>query len=137
MYCVYIILFSPAFNWYYYDENAQVHSVETPSCEIVAHRENFIDRPESYDLFSAKKCIFLAHEKTRTVWGAFLLPHTQPAPSIPTTLVPSLTLQLSDIVQSSLESPTLEFSLIICYIRDLNVWSRSKGKSSFAKYLSW
>jgi hypothetical protein len=39
------------------------------SCEIVALRENFVDRPESYDSFSAKSCIFFAHEKTRKVWG--------------------------------------------------------------------
>jgi hypothetical protein len=31
------------------------------SCDIVALRENFIDRPESYDSFSAKSCVFLAH----------------------------------------------------------------------------
>jgi hypothetical protein len=31
------------------------------SCETVALRENFVDRPESYDSFSAKSCIFLAH----------------------------------------------------------------------------
>jgi hypothetical protein len=31
------------------------------SCEIVAHRENFVERPESYDSFSAKNCIFLVH----------------------------------------------------------------------------
>jgi hypothetical protein len=33
------------------------------SCEIVALREKFVDRPESYDSFSAKSSIFLAHEK--------------------------------------------------------------------------
>jgi hypothetical protein len=32
----------------------------TPSCEIVALRENCVDRPESYDSFSAKSCVFLA-----------------------------------------------------------------------------
>jgi hypothetical protein len=32
-----------------------------PSCEFVALQENFVDRPESYDSFSAKSCIFLAH----------------------------------------------------------------------------
>ena len=31
------------------------------SCEIVALRKNFVDRPESYDSFSAKSCVFLAH----------------------------------------------------------------------------
>jgi hypothetical protein len=31
------------------------------SCDIVALRENFVDRPESYDSFSAKSCVFLAH----------------------------------------------------------------------------
>jgi hypothetical protein len=31
------------------------------SCDIVALRENFGDRPESYDSFSAKSCVFLAH----------------------------------------------------------------------------
>jgi hypothetical protein len=31
------------------------------SCDIVALRENFVDRPESYDSFSAKSCAFLAH----------------------------------------------------------------------------
>jgi hypothetical protein len=33
------------------------------SCEIVALRENFIGRQESYDSYSAKSCILLAHEK--------------------------------------------------------------------------
>jgi hypothetical protein len=31
------------------------------SYETVALQENFVDRPESYDLFSAKSCLFLAH----------------------------------------------------------------------------
>jgi hypothetical protein len=31
------------------------------SCDIVALRENFVDRPESYDLFSGKSCVFFAH----------------------------------------------------------------------------
>jgi hypothetical protein len=50
------------------------------SCEIVALWKNIVDRPESYDLFSAKSCIFLAHEKTRMVWGTSLCFHTQTAP---------------------------------------------------------
>jgi hypothetical protein len=132
-------------------------SVNCPkfSCEIVALRENFIDRPESYNSFSAKSCVFLAHglgvyfsiplhnlaqskvskipktftyysrtitnlahEKTRTVWGIFLHSHTQSDPKqgikqflrhFPTALVPSLILQIFDIIQSSLESYTREF----------------------------
>jgi hypothetical protein len=32
------------------------------SCEIVALRKNVADRPESYDSFSAKSCVFLAHD---------------------------------------------------------------------------
>jgi hypothetical protein len=60
------------------------HSIQTTSiqrkacfasCEIVALRENFVDRPESYDSFSAKSCVFL-----HTVWGIFLHPHTQTDP---------------------------------------------------------
>jgi hypothetical protein len=35
--------------------------MEPPSCEIEALRENFVDRSESYDSFSAKSCVFLAH----------------------------------------------------------------------------
>jgi hypothetical protein len=31
------------------------------SCEIVALQENFVDRPESYDSFRAKSCLFLAY----------------------------------------------------------------------------
>jgi hypothetical protein len=31
------------------------------SCDIVALRENFVDRPESYDSFSAQSCVFLAN----------------------------------------------------------------------------
>jgi hypothetical protein len=67
---------------------------------------------------TAKSCIFLAREKTCMVWGIFLHPCTEPAPKdgfkiflrhLTTTLVPSLILQISYIVQSSLESPTLEF----------------------------
>jgi hypothetical protein len=34
----------------------------TLSCDIVALRENFIDRPESYDSFRAKSCVFLVHD---------------------------------------------------------------------------
>jgi hypothetical protein len=95
--------------------NAFIHIC---SCEIVALQENFVDRPESYDLVYAKSCIFLAHEKTRTVWGILFHSHTQSDPKqgikkflrhFPTTLVPSLTLQISDIVHSSLQSPTLKF----------------------------
>jgi hypothetical protein len=79
----------------------------------------------------------------RTVWGTFLHSHTQPDTKegiknfprhFSTTLVPSLTLQISDIVYSSLERSTLEFSRIICKIRDLDVWSRGKGKSNFLRY---
>jgi hypothetical protein len=40
----------------------------------VALRENFVDRRESYDLFSAKSCIFLVHEKTHAVWVYFSIP---------------------------------------------------------------
>jgi hypothetical protein len=31
------------------------------SCETVALQENFVDRTESYDSFSAKSCAFLAY----------------------------------------------------------------------------
>jgi hypothetical protein len=40
-----------------------------PSCEIVALQENFVDRPESYDSFSAKSLYFL-----RTVGIYFSIP---------------------------------------------------------------
>jgi hypothetical protein len=30
-------------------------------CEVVALCENFVDRPERYDSFSAKSSVFLAH----------------------------------------------------------------------------
>jgi hypothetical protein len=87
-----------------------------PTCKIVALWKNVVDRPESYDSFSAKGCIFLAHEKTRTIWGIILHAPTAPRQGIKiflthltTTLVPSLTLQILDIVQSSLESATLQF----------------------------
>jgi hypothetical protein len=81
--------------------------IKVGSCEIVALRENFVDRPESYNSFSAKSCIFLAHEKTRTVWDIF-----------PTNQVPSPILQIPDIVQSSLESPTLKFALIFDHVAE-------------------
>jgi hypothetical protein len=122
----------------------QIRGVKKSSCQIVAHRGNFVDRPESYDSFRAKNCIFLALEKTRTLGVYFSIPihnltqskvskNAQDIFLLLSTLVRSLTLQISDIVQSSLESPTLEFSLIICYIRDLDVWSRGKGKSNFVR----
>jgi hypothetical protein len=38
-----------------------INFLGTDSCEIVALRENFFDRQESYDSFSAKSCVFLAH----------------------------------------------------------------------------
>jgi hypothetical protein len=88
------------------------------SCEIVALRENFDDRSKSYNSFSAKSCIFLAREKTRTVCGVYFHYHTHHDPKqgikkllrhFPFTLVQSLTLQIPEITQSSLESPTLEF----------------------------
>jgi hypothetical protein len=106
------------------------------SCEIVSLWENVVDRPDSNDSFSPESCICLAHEKTRTVWGIFLHPHTEPAPKhgikiflryFPATLVPSLTLQISDFVQSSLESPTLEFfayHLPYSRFRWLVLWQR-------------
>jgi hypothetical protein len=114
------------------------------SCEIIALQENFVDRPEGYDSSSAKSCIFLAHEKMCTVWGIFLHFHTQLdlkqaikkfVRHFPSILVPSLTLQISDIIQSSLENPTHKFSLIICHVRDLDVWSCGKGKSNFVRLL--
>jgi hypothetical protein len=102
------------------ETKACAHNIDPYSCEIVALRENYIDRPESYDSFSAKSCIFLAHEKTRTVWGIFFNSHTQPDPKqsikkkkllrhFPTTLrlVPSLTLQITDSSRATLENPTL------------------------------
>ena len=33
----------------------------TCSGEIVALLENFVDRPKTYDSFSANSCVFLAH----------------------------------------------------------------------------
>ena len=42
------------------------------SCEIVALREMFVDRPESYDSVSAKNCIFHAHG----LGYIFLFPYT-------------------------------------------------------------
>jgi hypothetical protein len=43
------------------------------SCEIVALWKNFVHRPESYDLNSAKSCVFIVHENMRTVLHLF--PH--------------------------------------------------------------
>jgi hypothetical protein len=109
------------------------------SCEILALRENFLDRPESYDSFSAKNCIFLAHEKTRTVWDIFLHSHSQPDPKqgikklqrhFPATLVLSIT-NLANIWHRP-EQHWKSHSLI-CHIRDLDVWSRCKGKSNFVR----
>jgi hypothetical protein len=40
--------------------------------KIAALLKNFVDRPESYDSFSAKNCVLHA------VWGIFLHSHTQP-----------------------------------------------------------
>jgi hypothetical protein len=88
-------------------DGATIEKKNSASCEIVALRENVVDRPESYDSFSAKIYMFLAHEERRTVRGIFLHPHTQLAPKQDikiflrhktTTLVPSLTVQISDIV---------------------------------------
>jgi hypothetical protein len=65
-----------------------------------------------------KVVYFLRKKQMHTIWGIFLHFHIQPDPKqgikkfcrhFSTTLVPSLTVQISDIVQSSLESPTLEF----------------------------
>jgi hypothetical protein len=64
------------------------------SCEIVALRENVVYRPESYDSFSAKSCVFLAPGL-----GYISQYHKQSEPKqdiekplchLPTTLVPSL-----------------------------------------------
>ena len=94
------------------------------SCEIVALRKNFVDRPESYDSASAKNCTFLAHEKTRMVWGIFLYSHTQPVPKQGIKIfLTHFTTTLSNIVQSSLASPTLEFFAIICHNRHIDVYS--------------
>jgi hypothetical protein len=116
------------------------------SCEVVALRENFVNRPESCGSLSTKICIpgdiSCARKNTHGLGYIFLHPHTQPAPNqgskiflrhFPTTLVPSLTLQISDFVQSSLENLTFDFLLIICHIRDLHVWPRVKGKSNFER----
>jgi hypothetical protein len=43
------------------------HCLHSCSCKIVALRENVVDRPESYDLFSTGSCIFLELEKMRMV----------------------------------------------------------------------
>jgi hypothetical protein len=50
------------------------------SCEIVALREN-VDKPESYDSFSAKMYISCVrkNKKRARVGVYFLHPHTQPA----------------------------------------------------------
>jgi hypothetical protein len=80
--------------------------------------------------------------KTRMVWCIFLHSHAQPNSKqgikkflrhLPSSLVPSLTLQISHIIQSSLESLTLEFFTYHCHIPDLNVWSHGKGKSYFVR----
>jgi hypothetical protein len=113
------------------------------SCEIVALRKILLtDWRATIRSVQKDECIFLAHIKTRMVRGIFLHPHTQPAPMqaikifirhLATTFIPSLTLQISDIIFCSLESPTLKFLPIICHIRDLDVWSRGKGKSNFVR----
>jgi hypothetical protein len=36
-------------------------SVNFPTYKILALLENFVDRPESLDSFSAKSCVFLTH----------------------------------------------------------------------------
>jgi hypothetical protein len=41
--------------------NYLINSSEQISCQTVALWENFVDRLESYDSFSAKSCEFLAH----------------------------------------------------------------------------
>jgi hypothetical protein len=62
--------------------------------------------------------------------------HTQPVPKQSIKiffrhfhiLVPSLTLQISNFVQSNLENKTSEFLAIVFHIPDHNVRSRGKGK---------
>jgi hypothetical protein len=106
----------------------------------------FCDRPESYNslTFRVLKVVYFLRTKKRARFGVciFLHFHTQPDPKqgikkflrhLPSTLVPSLTLQISDIVQSNFESQTLEFFAIICHVRDFNVWSSGKGKSNFVR----
>jgi hypothetical protein len=44
----------------------------TISCEIVALRENFVDRPESYDLLSAKKVVYFLRTKKRARFGVYI-----------------------------------------------------------------
>jgi hypothetical protein len=101
---IWIIRFPDFFFLFAYRYSFDIWYIALPIYEIVALRKNFVDRPESYDSFSSKSCVFLSHEITRTVWGIFLHPHTQPAPKqgikkflrhLPTTLVPRYRSSLS------------------------------------------
>jgi hypothetical protein len=89
--------------------------------------------------------IFLVHEKNAHGLGVyFFLPiHNLTQSNVSkkfvrhflTTLVPSLTLQISNIVQSSLESPTLEFSpyhLPYSRSRYLVTWQREVKLCKFS-----
>jgi hypothetical protein len=97
----------------------------------------------------------LAHEKTRTVWGIFFHFHTKPDSKqgikkflrhFPTNLVPPLTLQISDIVQSSLEGPTLEifayhlpnsrFRCLVTWQREVKLCKVSDGTKIVGKLLT-
>jgi hypothetical protein len=72
----------------------------------------------------------------RTVWGIFLQSNSQSAPKqgikiflrhFPTTLVPSLALQISQFVQSSFESPKPEiFSYHLPYSRSRRLVKRQR-----------
>jgi hypothetical protein len=107
------------------------------SYEIVALREN-VDRPESYDSFSAKSCIFLAHKKkNRARFSPFLYttcPKARYKKNRKTFTFFSRTITNLINIWHRSEQPwkshNLNFSPIIYHIRDLHVWSRYKGKSN-------
>jgi hypothetical protein len=93
------------------------------SCEIVALRENFVDRMENYDSFSAKSCVFLVHG-----WGIFLHSHSQPdlkqgikkfLKHIPTNLIQSLTMLTSRIRQMMAKNSSVGFSKLLWTMSDI------------------
>jgi hypothetical protein len=48
--------------WFYYGYTLFDSNVWILGCEVVALRENFVDRPERYDSCSTKSYIFVMHE---------------------------------------------------------------------------
>jgi hypothetical protein len=122
-------------------------SFHVNSCKFVALWQNFVDRPESYDLNSAKSCIFLVHENMWAVLSLFpplsnticrIEQHEKNFPPICqiTSSLYYYTLEIFSVVLISFEIQTVKIRVISLERQTCQQFQFPKVQSKFVKILA-